>query len=125
MEDFAKNLIPKHKADYAAVERLAVLPYEVIKEMVPALLAWLQDMNYPVARALANYLKPMHQAIAADLLAVLKTDDEVWKYWIILEFGTIITDNKVLQEIKRIATQPTTSEQAEGLPDLIKELNIQ
>ncbi len=44
----AKELIPKNKFDHETVERLKNLSYEELKPIMPDLLEWLQDFNWPL-----------------------------------------------------------------------------
>ncbi|MEO1013484.1 MAG: DUF5071 domain-containing protein, partial [Bacteroidota bacterium] len=51
-----KELIPKDKLDIEMAEKLNQYPYEEIKPIIPDLLEWIKDMNWPVARTVAEYL---------------------------------------------------------------------
>jgi len=64
--------IPKNKFDFAAVDQLCLLPFEVVKKDVLLLMEWLQDGNWPVAEGIAKYLKPHVNEISPELIAVFK-----------------------------------------------------
>ncbi|WP_178075963.1 DUF5071 domain-containing protein [Paenibacillus oralis] len=49
-----RELIPKHKQDYERVEQLKTKTLEEIKPILPELLEWLQDMNWPIAQDIEN-----------------------------------------------------------------------
>ena len=42
-----KHLIPKDKGDYKNIEELKRLSFDEIEPIVPDLLVWLQDINWP------------------------------------------------------------------------------
>ncbi|MEP0214397.1 MAG: DUF5071 domain-containing protein [Cellulophaga sp.] len=117
--------LPKHKGDTEAVANLKDYSYKQVKPIVPELLTWLQDLNWPVADPIALYLQSIAEYITDDIIAILKSKDEVWKYWLVLVFGTNATAPiapKLLAEFKRIATQPTKAEIAEETQDLALEV---
>jgi hypothetical protein len=47
------------------------------------LISWLQDMNWPGAHIIANYLHSLpNPQIAEAIKMVLESNDEMWIYWI-------------------------------------------
>jgi hypothetical protein len=82
-----KDYIPKNKFDIEAAERLKLLEFEAISADIPELLEWLQDMNWPVAHEVAQYLTPHVNEMKDELLSILNSDDGMWKYWIVLLIG--------------------------------------
>ncbi|WBU88114.1 DUF5071 domain-containing protein [Cellulophaga omnivescoria] len=117
--------LPKHKGDTAAVANLNNYSYKQVKPIVPELLTWLQDLNWPVAGPIALYLQSITEHITDDIIVILKGKDEVWKYWLVLVFGTNATapiTPKLMAEFKRIATQPTKAEIAEETQELALEV---
>ncbi|WP_223599770.1 DUF5071 domain-containing protein [Chryseobacterium sp. GVT01B] len=111
MMENIRDLIPKNKGDLSTAEKLTNYSYEELKEIIPNLLEWLQDMNWPVAKPVSEYLESINDKITTELLSILKSnDDEVWKYWIITIFGPITQSPIIKNEIIRIATYPTENE---------------
>lgn len=49
-------MIPKDKHDIAAVEFLKAADTEVVIPLLPELLEWVQDMNWPVAEPMVELL---------------------------------------------------------------------
>lgn len=116
-----RDLIPKNKGDLSTAEILTNYSYEELKEIIPNLLEWLQDMNWPVAKPVSEYLESINDKITTELLSILKSnDDEVWKYWIITIFGPITQSPIIKNEIIRIATSPTENEIIEELHQVAK-----
>lgn len=113
-----RKLIPKDVGDTSGVEKLKSLSFEDIQPIVPDLLEWLQDCNWPVACSVLEILRPLVDQIATEILQVLKGDDGVWKYWILQNLILKTTNPILLKEINRIASFPTSEEKEQEL-DLI------
>jgi hypothetical protein len=120
-----QDLIPKHKGDNETADKLKNYSYDQIKPIIPDLLTWMQDMNWPVAGPVSDYLETLTDNISSDLLNILKGDDEVWKYWIIARFGRLTKDQDVLNEIKRIAFNPTKSEIVDFVDERAREILVE
>lgn len=113
-----KDLIPKDKLDIETAEKLKQYSYEEIKPIVPDLLEWIQDMNWPVAKTVAEYLITISEFITSEIIEILNGKDEMWKYWTIGVFG--IHSEKplhpeVFEIINRIANNPTIEEKESEL----------
>ncbi|QHT69145.1 DUF5071 domain-containing protein [Rhodocytophaga rosea] len=120
-----KELIPKNKTDIEAVEKLYQYSYQEIKPIVPQLLEWLQDINWPVATPMADYLLTMSDYLTDDIIAILRGKDEVWKYWCLYAFGinTIKPiEPRLLQEIEQIAYFPTQGEKEEEVQEVASKI---
>ncbi|MCC9018997.1 DUF5071 domain-containing protein [Flavobacterium lipolyticum] len=113
-----KNLIPKDKFDFETVEKLKNYSFEEIESIIPDLLKWLQDMNWPVSRPIAVFLITYCEKISSEILKILQSQDQVWKYWILDTFGEIIKDQMVLNEIERIVKDPTKDEIDEEISEI-------
>jgi hypothetical protein len=120
-----RQLIPKDKFDIDTASQLRNYSYAEIKPIVPELLEWIQDMNWPVARTIADYLESISENLADEILKVLKGNDDIWKWGCLrIYLRTIdkINDEGFLNEIKRIASHPTKGEIEEDVNELAIEL---
>lgn len=117
-----KDLIPKDKFDFETVEKLKNYSFDEIEPIIPNLLEWLQDMNWPVSRPLANFLVPYSEEISSEVLKILQSKDEMWKYWILLTFGKSIKNKSVHQEITRMAQNPTQDEIENDVFEIAQEI---
>jgi len=117
-----ENLIPKNKFDIETAEKLKDYSVEEIKPIIPELLEWLQDMNWPVAKPVAEYFVSFVDDISDEIFEVFQSGDEIWKYWIISTFGAITKSEKIKKEIERIAYHPTKNEQAEEVNEMALEI---
>ena len=114
------ELIPKTKFETEKIEALILLGYPAVEPIIRDLMEWIQDMNWPVARVLQPFLASIGAPLEPYIREVLKTDDEIWKYWVILD---IIGESPqlfeiFLPELERIANNPTPREHAEELDEI-------
>lgn len=110
-----RELIPEHKDDQEVIERLKKLSFEEIKPIIPDLLEWLQDMNWPIAGPVAEILKPFSDNIVPEIIKILKTTDGFWKWGTLTTLARTTTNQMLLTEIERMAKFPTRDEIEEGL----------
>ena len=85
---FIKTFVPKHKTDWNFDKACDFLWYEYqeLKPIIPELLMWLQDYNWPVAIPIAHHLQKMLPDILPELMPILEGNDSTWKYWILKIF---------------------------------------
>lgn len=123
MEDYT-YLIPKDKSDDSNIDELNTYDIDRIRTIVPQLLEWLQDGNWPIANRIASYFQPRINKIEDEILAILNTNDEIWKYYILL---LILHANqqpgrKIMEEVSRIAISPKPSETEEELDEIARDI---
>ncbi|HSH04192.1 MAG TPA: DUF5071 domain-containing protein [Anaerolineae bacterium] len=119
------DCVPRDKHDLARAERAVAVGWPGVRPIVPALLEWVQDINWPVAcLVLAPFLASLGGRIEEEVRVVLATDD-VWKYWVISE----VVGKWPREEIEplapvlvRIATRPTKGEKFEEVDLVAKEV---
>jgi hypothetical protein len=105
-----RYFIPKDKFDESGIEELRKLSFEQIKPIIPDLLKWMQDMNWPVAKSVVNILKPFSEKLTKEVVAILKSDDVMWKLWIICNLVRNTNDPLIIKELEKIAKHPTKDE---------------
>jgi hypothetical protein len=105
-----RELILSHKDDQKVIEGLKKLSFEEIKPIIPDLLEWLQDINWPIAGPVAEILMPFSDNIVPDIIKILKTNDGLWKLWTLTTLARTTADPILLTEIERIAKFPTRDE---------------
>jgi len=112
-----KSLIPRDKHDLERAEAAIKIGYPAVAPILPELLEWLQDLNWPVAQILAPFLATIGKPLIPHIQHIFASDDEIWKYWIMTY---IIADSAELAEafrndLERIAYSPTEREVEEEL----------
>lgn len=117
--DTVHELIPRDKMDTDRAEAAVAAGYPAVAPIVPDLLEWLQDMNWPVANVLAPFLASIGEPLVPHIRHIFETDDELWKYWMIV---AILRDSPTVaaafrDDLVRIASAPTEREAEEGLDE--------
>jgi hypothetical protein len=118
-----KDLIPKDKTDISTAWKLNGQPYENVEAIVPDLLIWLQDMNWPVAGPVAAYLETISFSITSEIIKILRGNDSTWKYWCLVVFGRGDSiDPILLQEIRQLIPRVTIQEIEEGVLEVAEKI---
>lgn len=73
-----RERLPRDKFDLAAVDALAGVPAPELAPILPHLLTWLQDPNWPIARGLPPVLAGAGELLVEPVRAVLGGDDDIW-----------------------------------------------
>ena len=114
----------RDKFDVETAERLVALGYPAVAPALPALLEWIQDMNWPVASTLAPFLAAIGRPLVPELWRVLHSNDLVWKYWCISCVIAEMPLDVAIEfepELQRLARSPTPPERAEGLAEVARD----
>lgn len=94
-------LIPQDKTDVETAKKAVDYGYPGVAPILPVLIYWLQDLNWPVAQELTPFLAKIGAPLKQPVLDVLKTQDSIWKYWVVSE----LVDTTDLQLAKAIAPE--------------------
>ncbi|MED4531811.1 DUF5071 domain-containing protein [Metabacillus fastidiosus] len=76
-----ENYLPRHKHDFERVNELKRREREEILPLLPFLIEWMQDMNWPIAHDIAELLLTFPNEIVPLIKDVLAGNDDIWKYW--------------------------------------------
>jgi hypothetical protein len=110
------DLLPRHKGDQERANRLKDVPYEELAPLMPHLIYWLQDMNWPISDAIADLFVKKGSANLDLIRNVLASDDVMWKYWVlkaVVDKNISGVANKVIPSLVVL-----TSSDEEDLADL-------
>jgi hypothetical protein len=124
MSDDIKNLVPRYKHDVERAEAAIKAGYPKVAPILPDLLEWLQDMNWTVAKPLAPFLASIGEPLIPHIRDILKTDDNIWKYWVL---SYVVAESTELAkafrpELERFVKSPSEDERAEGLNEIALEI---
>ncbi|MDN0088651.1 DUF5071 domain-containing protein [Yersinia nurmii] len=95
------ELIPQDKMDVETARKAVNYGYPGVAPILPVLIYWIQDLNWPVAQELAPFLAKIGTPLKQPVLDVLKTQDTIWKYWVI----SILVNTPDLQLAKAIVPE--------------------
>lgn len=119
-----EDCVPRDKHDADAVRRARALGFPTIDPILPDLLEWVQDINWPVAPLVVDLLEEAGPAIAPHILAILRSDDDVWKYHVIERCAPSWSPEiwvTVAEDVTRLRDRPSPSERAEEVDIVARE----
>ncbi len=116
------TFVPRHKSDLERAEAAVTVGYPAVAPILPVLLEWLQDMNWPVARVLAPFLAGIGAPLESAVREVLDGHDYIWTYWVLRE---VVAESAYLRRsfrphLERLASEATDGERAEELDELAR-----
>lgn len=118
-----KELVPKDKFDTYTAEKLMKYSFEEVEPIIPQLLEWIQDMNWPVAGPVSRYLETISEHLTPYIIEILRGNDSTWKYWCLRVFGySNHIDPSLLQEIKKLKDYASKMDIDEGILEEINEI---
>jgi hypothetical protein len=117
-----RALIPKTKSDLDRAAEVVARGYPAVAPILPELVEWLQDYNWPVAHILAPFLASIGNPLLPEIRRVLKTQDQVWKYWLLTCLVKTPELTAALRELTQLAQHPTPAESAEELHLIAREI---
>ncbi|CAM3502153.1 DUF5071 domain-containing protein [Brevibacillus invocatus] len=120
-----RDFIPQHKMDHEKTGQLKKLDKDLIRSVIPELMTWLQDGNWPVYPEIRDVLLPLGNELVPHIRYVLETTDEDWKYFVLTGLVSKLSKETIVQmkpELIRIAYNPSESEAASELDEVAREL---
>ena len=117
--------IPEDKYDLSALERARALGFPALNEVLPDLLEWLRDANWPVAQPTASVLADAGSEIVPHIKGILRGEDAVWKHWLINLLGENLKPAVFLDlkdEFIELASQPTRNDMIENVDAAARKL---
>ena len=120
-----KKYIPKTKDDRTAIHFLRLCSFDDIKGDVSLLLEYLQDLHWDVSRDIGAYLAPYVNEFSMELLKILSSNDNEWKFGILT---SLIAESKVklnqdlIAALSRIAEHPSDGEIDEDLNTIAEKI---
>lgn len=122
--------LPRDKGDFERVNKLADLDKSIIVLLIPNLLEWLQDINWPIAMKVSGLLLKYPKETIPYVKQVLSTNDDIWKEWCLVYFVEKLPQElkiDFINDLKRILCSPTAGEKLEGVNEtaemILKSIN--
>lgn len=120
-----KDLVPQHKSDFERVSLLKQQPSENLKVILPELLEWLQDGNWPIAKDIEDIVLEFGIELIPHIKHIFNSNDGCWKYFVLHGLVNRLPRDILLElreDPKRILNYPSRDEKDEGLDDILQEL---
>ncbi|WP_340398874.1 DUF5071 domain-containing protein [Paenibacillus sp. FSL H8-0079] len=120
-----REYFPRDKSDFEAVRKLSEFSDVELKVIIPMLMEWLQDGNWPISKPIEDLLLRLGEDLIPHIKDVLQTHDSTWEYFVLV--GLIdrlpVSHLNMLQtDLVRILESPTHDEILEELDEVILEL---
>ncbi|WP_010095155.1 DUF5071 domain-containing protein [Ornithinibacillus scapharcae] len=118
-------MIPKNKFDTNAIVQLQQASKEEVVPILPELLTWIQDINWPIATEIVNLLRTYYKETVPYIKNILISDDSIWKYWCLLELIQPMEKNYQLlfyKEVQQLAYHPSESDKIEEIDIIAREI---
>ncbi len=105
-------LLPRSKQDLDRARALVELGYPAVEPVLPQILKWIQDSNWPVARVLLPLLVSIGEPLAPHARRVVLTDDAMWKYWLLTDVVGCSPElaRALREDVERLAASSSTDE---------------
>jgi len=72
------SYLPTDKCDYDCICRLKTLKPEELQMIIPELLEWVQDINWPIAPKIIEILLPLDRILLPQIKGILLSGDYEW-----------------------------------------------
>ena len=115
-------LLPCDKIETEKAEAIVALGFPAVAPVLPMLVEWMQDINWPVAQTLQPFLARIGAPLAPHIRRVLETNDEIWKYWVVrCVVGESADLAQALKpELQRLVSAPTLGEAEEEVDQMAR-----
>jgi hypothetical protein len=120
MAEDPRALLPRHKSDGERTRALSALGYPAVAPVLPELLHWLQDGNWPIARSVGRFLASIGEPVVPLVRRVFAGTDGIWKYWCIELFVRELpraVAEQLRAELQRLAFHPTPDDHTEEVDE--------
>lgn len=121
-------MIPKNKHDLEAVSKLHQLPASEVIPLLPQLLEWIQDMNWPVAEPVLEVLLQYPTELTPHVEEVLLGEDDMWIYWCLVRvfpelpyFSKLVLANAV-EQLAMQTISPFNEDNVEAAREALRSL---
>lgn len=121
-----EKLVPKDKFDFEPFPALMEINEDEVKPILPKLLFWVADMNWPIATEMIKVLVRFSDSVVPfikEILGPAETDEE-WKYFILSDLIPRLSTTSqelLLESVKRIYVSPTNGETQSNVWEMAKE----
>lgn len=111
--------------DFESVTLLKTLSFNELNPLIPDLIEWLQDINWPVASQISELLMPMEDELVPHIKKILNSNDSQWKYCILSNLVrnfTIMNKVRLKDELMRLSNNPSDEDIEEEVDNLSREI---
>ncbi|MFB8375360.1 DUF5071 domain-containing protein [Paenibacillus taichungensis] len=117
-----RQWLPRDKHDFEAVRKLSELSNEELRDIIPELMEWLQDGNWPIFRSVEDLLLRFEEELIPYIQNVFNTKDPQWEYFMLTGLISRLPSRYLIvlkDDLERILKNPTEDEMLEELDEVI------
>lgn len=117
--------LPESKDDFASITVLQQLEFVQITALIPDLLIWIQDGNWPIYQSIKELLLPQQENLIEPLKEILNSNDSSWKYFLLNDFIPFLRTEviqKLIEELSMLSNHPTFADQSEEVDLLAQKI---
>lgn len=117
-------LIPATKFETEKASALVKLGFPAVEPVIPQILEWLQDLNWPVGHVFQSFLSSISQPLAPYIRAVLLGQDDGWKQSLLIAivYKSPELAHALRPELEHVAKNPSAGESAEEVDQIAIEI---
>jgi hypothetical protein len=117
-------LIPATKFETDKALALMQLGFPAVEPVMPQILEWLQDLNWPVGHVFQPFLASIGQPLAPYIRVILAGEDDSWKYSLL---RAVVDQSPELAralrpELEHVAKNPSAGEVKEEVNQVAIEI---
>ncbi|MGC5773673.1 DUF5071 domain-containing protein [Paenibacillus pabuli] len=117
-----REWLPRDKYDFEAVRKLSELGNEELKDIIPELMEWLQDGNWPISKSVEDLLLRFGEEFIPHIQNGFQTKDPQWEYFMLTGLIRRLPSQYLIMlkgDLERILENPTEDEILEELDEVI------
>ena len=118
------------KFETEKAKALVQLGFPAVEPVIPQILEWLQDLNWPVGHVFQPFLVEIGGPLAPYIRTVLVGDDDGWKYSLLrgVVYESPDMAHSLRTELERVAREPSVGEAKEEVDlvaiEILEVLNV-
>ena len=120
-----QSLLPRDKHDIERVNNINNISEKDLVLLIPDLIIWIQDMNWPIAFEISKLLLKVPEQTIPHVKDVLATNDHIWKYWCLeylVKYFPVDLIKALEPELNRIANHPSRGEEIEEVHEAAQKI---
>ncbi len=118
------TLLPRHKSDSEHTRAIVALGYPAVAPVLPELLEWLQDCNWPISGSISIFLASIGEPVIPHIRHVFGGNDGIWKYWciaaLIRKMPRALAET-LRSDLMQLAYHPTANDRSEQVDEQARE----
>jgi hypothetical protein len=120
-----RSILPLNKSDEVTADKVIQTGYPIVAPILPHIMMWLQDGNWPISKSLALFLASIGDPIIPEIRKVFATDDYSWQWFVIVILVSELPPpvaNQLRTDLERLANNPTSAERQNEIDEVARDV---